>query len=309
MLEKDIENLIAAYPEEFLPYRNLKLIGQQVRLGTYFADIIFQDEFQTKIVIEVKRGILSREAVAQIMDYYGLIKNQEKDTDVKLLIVANVIPKQRTIFLSEKLGIEFIEIPASKIINVAKEHSYLFLDEIKPEIKSEYLDKTIKIDKEVSVGGSNVWIFQANPKTYDILNALSSKEELGEENDMWSVSRFKDRIHKGDTALIWMSSTSPKSNDAGIYAVAEITSNPEYMKSTSKFWISEDDFKKQQNNLWVRLKYKLIFANNPIFREELKSIDELKNMLIFKQPQGTNFPVTQEEWRVISDLIKKRIQE
>ena len=307
MLEKDIENLIATHPDKFLPYRNLKLIGQQVRLGTYFADIIFEDEFQTKIVIEVKRGILSREAVAQIMDYYGLMKIQEKEADVKLIIVANVIPKQRVIFLSEKLGIEFIEIPASKIVNVAKEYSYLFLDEIKPEIKSEYLDKTIEIDKDVSVGSSDVWIFQSNPQTYDILNALASKEEINEENATWLVSRFKDRIHKGDTALIWMSSTSPKANDAGIYAVAEIISNPEYLKSTSKFWISEDDIKKEQSNLRVRLRYKLLFVNNPIFREELKSMEKLKDMFIFRQPQGTNFPVTQDEWKVISDLIKERL--
>lgn len=73
MLEKDIENLISRHPEEFLSYPNLKLIGQQVRLGTYFADIIFEDNQSNKIVIEVKRGILSREAVAQIMDYYGII--------------------------------------------------------------------------------------------------------------------------------------------------------------------------------------------------------------------------------------------
>ena len=50
-------------------------------------------------------------------------------------------------------------------------------------------------------------------------------------------------------------------------------------------------------------------VNNPIFREELKSIEELQDMFIFRQPQGTNFSVTQEEWKVISDLIKKRLQE
>ena len=87
MLEKDIENLIIQHPEEFLPYSELKLVGQQVRLGTYFADIIFEDNQNSKIVIEVKRGILSREAVAQIMDYYGVIKIQENISNVKLIFV------------------------------------------------------------------------------------------------------------------------------------------------------------------------------------------------------------------------------
>ena len=308
MLEKDIENLITQHPEEFLPYSELKLVGQRVRLGTYFADIIFEDNQNSKIVIEVKRGILSREAVAQIMDYYGIIKIREKTSNVKLIIVANVIPKERVLLLSEKLvGIEFIEVPASKIINVAKKYSYQFLDEVKPETKTQYKEMAINIDEEVSVGKSDVWIFQANPQTYDILNALASKEELNEGNSTWLVSRFKDKIKEGDIAIIWMSSTSPKSHDAGIYALAEITTNPEYIESSSKFWMSEDDVKKEISNLRVKLNYKVLLVNNPVLREELKSIPELKDMFIFRQPQGTNFPVTQNEWQVISQLIKERL--
>jgi predicted RNA-binding protein with PUA-like domain len=300
MLEKDIENLIATHPEEFLPYKNLKLVGQQVRLSTYFADIIFEDEYQTKIVIEVKRGILSREAVAQIMDYYGIIKIQEKTSDIKLIIVANVIPKERVIFLSEKLGIEFIEIPASKIINVAKEYSYSFLDETKPETKIQYKEQTQEIDKNISFGKSDIWIFQANPQRFDILNALADDEM---KEDVWLVARYKDRIKKGDIGIVWMCG-----KDSGIYALAEIMNSPEFMeepKISTKYWMSDDD--KEQIRLRVKLKYTLKLLNNPILREELKSIPELKDMAIFRQPQGTNFPVTQDEWKVISDLIKERL--
>lgn len=237
-----------------------------------------------------------------------LYKTQEKSSNIKLIIVANVIPKERVLLLSERLvGIKFIEIPASTIINVAKKYSYPFLDEVKPETKIQYKERAINIDEEVLVGKSEVWIFQSNPQTYDILNALGSKEELSEGNSTWLVSRFKDKIKKGDMAIIWMSSTSPKSHDAGIYALAEITTNPEYMNSSSKFWMSEDDVKKEMKNLRVKLNYKILLVNNPILREELKSIPELKDMFIFRQPQGTNFPVRQEEWQVISKLIKDRL--
>ncbi|MBU1630382.1 MAG: DUF91 domain-containing protein [Candidatus Omnitrophica bacterium] len=62
MLEKDIENLIAQYPEDFFPNSGFKLIGQQVKIGSCFADIVFEDKYNRTIIVEVKRGILSRDA-------------------------------------------------------------------------------------------------------------------------------------------------------------------------------------------------------------------------------------------------------
>ena len=53
MLEKDIENLIANYPDEFFPNSGFRLIGQQIKLGRCFADIIFEDRYKRKIIIEV----------------------------------------------------------------------------------------------------------------------------------------------------------------------------------------------------------------------------------------------------------------
>jgi hypothetical protein len=73
---------------------------------------------------------------------------------------------------------------------------------------------------------------------------------------------------------------------------------------SAKYWVYDID--KSQARLRVKYKYRLKLVNNPIMREELKSIPELQNMNIFKQPQGTNFRVTSEEWEVILDLLKKR---
>jgi ribosomal protein S17E len=47
------------------------------------------------------------------------------------------------------------------------------------------------------------WIFQANPKEYDILNALS--DEKLKNKIHWYVRHHKKRIKKGHVALIWMS--------------------------------------------------------------------------------------------------------
>jgi predicted RNA-binding protein with PUA-like domain len=301
MLEKDIENLIARYPKEFFPDSNFKLKGQQIKLGAYYADIVFEDEKGEYIIIEIKRGILPRETIGQIIDYYGILKEKEPDKNIALIIVANVIPKERTIFLEERLGIKFVEVSASQIKKVAIKYSYRFLDADKPESLKEYNKTTQKIDSEIFSGKSRVWIFQANPQRYDILNAMSD-EELNE--DVWLVNQHKNEIRVGDVGIIWMSG-----KDGGIYAIVDTISNPEYMLDSSastKYWLSEAD--QNQKRIRVKYRYKIKLVNNPIFKEELKNIPELKNMTIFKQPQGTNFPVSNEEWGIISNLIKQRFE-
>ena len=95
--------------------------------------------------------------------------------------------------------------------------------------------------------------------------------------------------------------------ESGIYAFGDITSNPEFMVDSpisTKYWVYDTD--KSQKRLRVKYKYRLKLVNNPIMRAELKSIPELQNMEIFRQPQGTNFQVTSEEWEIILVLLKKR---
>jgi hypothetical protein len=234
MLEKDIENLVARYPEEFLSEKDLELIGQQVRLESYFADIIFKNKKNDTIIVEVKRGILSREAIPQIMDYYGVVKSKNPSSNIQLIVMSSVIPKERVIFLSEQLGIKFVEVLITKLLNIAKKYSYFFLDEVKPKTKKEYRKRKNTIDRKVIERNSDVWIFQSNPQRFDILNAL---EELDE--DVWGVIRYKDKISAGDIGIIWMSG-----KDGGIYAISDIMTEPDYMAESqvvAKFWHSDDD--------------------------------------------------------------------
>lgn len=44
--------------------------------------------------------------------------------------------------------------------------------------------------------------------------------------------------------------------------------------------------------------------NNPILKKNLIDISGIKKLSILRQFQGTNFPVTNEEWRIISKLIE-----
>jgi len=212
MLEKDIENLIAQHPDEFFPNSGFSLIGQQVKLGRCYADIIFEDEHKRKIIVEVKRGILSRDASGQVIEYYGLLKTESPDDFVELILCANIIPPERKKFL-ETIGIECLELGINLINQIAEKVGYHFINSPKRQIP--------EIENQLPIS-DKTWIFQANPERYDIMNALAD-DEIG--NDIhWLVNQHKTAINKGQIGIIWLSGT-----EAGIYAITEIVTDPKIM--------------------------------------------------------------------------------
>jgi predicted RNA-binding protein with PUA-like domain len=302
LLEKDIENLIAKYPDEFFPNSKFILDGQQVRLGTCYADIIFTDQYGRKIIIEVKRGILNREASGQVIEYYGLLKQRDPEAIIELILCANTIPPERRSFL-ERAGIECKELGISTIQKIAEKCGYRFLDE--PEKQPDNITLPAPAwktgSKETLDSPGNIWIFQANPTRYDILNALSDQEI---QQYYWTINQHKREIKKGDLALIWMSG-----KEAGIYAVASIESDPTVTREPTaegKYWANEGD--RNISRLRAKVANIVVLLNHPILRQELKSVEALKNLSIFKVAQGTNFPVTSDEWKVIKNLIDQKGQ-
>jgi predicted RNA-binding protein with PUA-like domain len=300
MKEKDIENIIAQHPNEFFPESGLVLIGQQVKLGSCRADIIFKDKYNRAIIVEVKRGILSRDGAGQIMEYYGLLKQQEPDKVVELILCANIIPHERKLFL-ENVGIECKELGLSLIQAIAKKHSYEFLDDseriqaipVAQNLSTQHTETKIIPTEQCA------WIFQTRPDKYDILNALYDPELV---QQRWQVNQHKKEIKKGDIALIWMSG-----RDAGVYAVAEIVSEQSLksdLPAEEKYWISETDKKQVKNRVDITIKANLV--NAPILKDELKNIKELEDLSILKYWRGTNFPVKDGEWQIIRKIIMDR---
>ena len=212
MLEKDIENLLAQNPDIFFPKSGFKLIGQQVKLGRCFADIIFEDKHKRKVIVEVKRGILSRDASGQVMEYYGLLKNESPDDFVELILCANIIPPERKKFL-ETVGIECKELGINLINQIADKIGYNFINSAKTKKK---------VSSDTLPVSDRIWIFQANPLRYDIMNALAD-EEIGV-NMHWLVNQHKNDIIKGHIGMIWLSG-----KESGIYAITEIVTDPQML--------------------------------------------------------------------------------
>ena len=116
------------------------------------------------------------------------------------MLAANVIPKELTIFMKEKMDIDSLEIPISFINKIAERYKYNFSDKETPQQKTT--NKEIVRNFIARSDKPRTWIFQANPQRFDILNALSDNRL---EEDVWLVSQHKKEIKKGDIGLIWMS--------------------------------------------------------------------------------------------------------
>ena len=135
---------------------------------------------------------------------------------------------------------------------------------------------------------ARTWIFQANPKYYDIDTALASLREMS-----WSVNQYKQSIKPGDSAFLWKSGA-----DAGILAAATVLTLPSIMEQDGlQFAIQADKFDK---GLRVRLQIDDVYPV-PLSRSVL--LAALPDLAILQSPQGTNFAVTPEEAATIRKML------
>jgi len=146
-----------------------------------------------------------------------------------------------------------------------------------------------------SLSPAHSWIFQANPKYYDIDAALASVSEM-----TWSVNQYKQTISAGDEVFIWRSGP-----EAGIVASAEVLTAPAVMEQDGlQFAVQPDKFSSPALRVQLRIK-----NVNPVTlsRDVLKA--RLPDLSILQSPQGTNFSVTQEEALAIREMLAGQEEE
>jgi hypothetical protein len=135
----------------------------------------------------------------------------------------------------------------------------------------------------------NTWLFQSNPRLWDLEKRLSEMD-VGDRDD-WTVSRFKSEIAEGDRVLLWKSG-----DEAGIYAIGKIagelferdSEDEHYTKSSVETAIP-----------WTLTKK----LDRPLLRAELLEHPVLKGLSVIAQPQGSNFRITDEQWSEIQQLL------
>src|SRR5215813_7269077 len=123
MLERDMEELIARYPEDFFPRKAWRLKDRQHSFaGVGRFDLLFEDEHRTNVLIELKARPAKYEDADQLAKYRTAI--QETGTgNVIMWLVSPLIPKPIRDFL-DSIGIDYTEIHEAEFRAIASKNSF-----------------------------------------------------------------------------------------------------------------------------------------------------------------------------------------
>lgn len=141
-------------------------------------------------------------------------------------------------------------------------------------------------------GVTSSWLFQCNPKIYDLRAALRELPAI-----TWVVRQHKSDIAEGHTAFLWQSGPN-----AGILARGRVAAPPLTgvdQTADEEFMLEPDQFKSTE--LFVPVEIEHVYRP-PVSRAALKRNPKLAGLGILKFTQGTNFPVTDAEAEALLEL-------
>lgn len=124
MLERDMQNLVRLYPEELLGEAGLTLHGEEVRMGDFRFDLVFQDRQGATLLVELQRGRLDRTHLYKVLDYSDRYRERHPGVAVECMVVANEISGEYKERLQGR-GIDFRELTLSRFAEFAREKGYV----------------------------------------------------------------------------------------------------------------------------------------------------------------------------------------
>ncbi len=164
------------------------------------------------------------------------------------------------------------------------------------DLQSLYYRVASSEEGEKTGAGISYWIFQGNPSMFDVKKYIDGREE-----GTWTVSRYKDQIKPGDIGFIWMSG-----DRAGVYARFEVSSAPsaDVKEDAPDLWAEDQD------TFAVRCRFRFldIYTRIPLLRGELTALPWGRDVSIVKNAQGSNFILTEEQYRQIKDILDERME-
>ena len=158
-----------------------------------------------------------------------------------------------------------------------------------PDVSTPTMTEPVPYARE-----SQVWMFQSNPRFYRFLEALQNLDRM-----QFLVSRYRGRIRVGDTVLLWMSG-----RHAGIYARAQVVEGVAERKDDggdASFWVDPNVASTVKPRVVLSIERR--YLANPVLKGTIAATEGLDELLILRQPNGTNYPVTSEEWERLRYLL------
>lgn len=140
------------------------------------------------------------------------------------------------------------------------------------------------------------WIFQGNPDRFDMDGYVAA----GLPQICWTLKRYADQIAVGDEVYLWRSAGSGRGKEgaeAGIFALARVSSEPwegQDQDEAHPFSRSTGDAASVETRVWLVVE-KVADKKGVIRRDWLAEDPICGELLIIKQPAGTNYPVSAEQ--------------
>jgi hypothetical protein len=123
-----------------------------------------------------------------------------------------------------------------------------------------------------------VWLFQANPKHWDLEHKLQTVSPVTRTTGR--SPRYREEMSPGDTVVLWQGGPN-----AGVYAVGELVGEP-FERELPPWRPPKNDGSETE---WaISFRYERILRS-PITKERLLENRELRGLQVLRAPQGTNF--------------------
>jgi len=185
-------------------------------------------------------------------------------------------------------------------------NSYVFAaykvpTELNPKQFTKDLDKLIWEYQKVMEGQTNNtslqhWIFQANPKYYDLHRSIRDRSER-----VWLVNQSQKQIKKGQKGFLWESG-----KDGGVVASGTLLCDPQVMKDDEQgqqYIKMPDKFSGEHLRTIVHIDKVL---KEPISRDTLKSHPLLKNLVILSFANATNYMIDDQQYEALQKIVDER---
>jgi hypothetical protein len=141
------------------------------------------------------------------------------------------------------------------------------------------------------------WIFQGNPKHYDLDASVSASRELvsASRELWWGTPRYRDRMAVGDR--VWLQVVGPK--NPGIYYTATIVSE------TYEHPVQPTDPAHFRWRTDIRFDHRI---RPPLLRSELLEDVQLGSFRPFRGFQGSNVPVPPDVAEALAARAAPRLE-
>lgn len=148
----------------------------------------------------------------------------------------------------------------------------------------------------------DIWLFQANPAVWRIDDYIREHPEALTRTWRWSCWRFRDRVRRGDRALLWIAG-APATR--GVHAIGRLTGAPVRDVEDDDYWTDPAD--RTRARWLIEMRFDTWLLDDPVLAVDLRADPRFAGASILRTPRFANpHPLTSEQWNAIADRLPRR---